>query len=74
MSSVKLSTILMVNDDPDDRVLVCEGFTKGRLPGDFRAVENGAWLFDFNLPKKNGRKVLREIRAAPMFKSIPSVG
>jgi hypothetical protein len=73
MSPAKLSTILMVNDDPDDRVLACEGFSKGRLPGNFRAVENGARRPDFNLPKKDGREVLHKIRAAPMGKAIPIV-
>jgi hypothetical protein len=59
----------MVNDDPDDHVLACEEFLKGRLPGNFRAIENGAGLSDFNLPKKDGC----EIGAVPMGKAISIV-
>ncbi|HTB80934.1 MAG TPA: hypothetical protein VK717_08610 [Opitutaceae bacterium] len=71
MSPVKLSTILMVNDDPDDRVLMREAFARSRLRGDFCAAKESSWRLDFNPPKRDGREVLREIRATSMFKAIP---
>ncbi len=74
MSSVTLSTILVVVDnDPDDRVGAREALAKRGLRDDFCVGENDVWPYDSSWLKKDGCEVLREIRAAPMFKAMPIV-
>jgi CheY-like chemotaxis protein len=86
-------TILMADDDPDDRQMTREAFDQCRVANDLRFVENGAELMDYlhhrekfkdkkqaprpglilldlNMPLKDGREALREIKADPRFKSI----
>src|SRR6185312_13764096 len=86
-------TILMADDDPDDRELTREAFEESRLANDLRFVEDGVELLDYlkrrgkyedpassprpglilldlNMPKKDGREALREIKADPKLKSI----
>jgi len=40
-------TILMADDDPDDRQLTREAFAEARLANDLRFVENGEELLDY---------------------------
>lgn len=40
-------TILMADDDPDDRQLTREAFEEARLANDLRFVENGEELLDY---------------------------
>ncbi len=40
-------TILMADDDPDDRLLTADALRESRLPGDLRFVENGEELLDY---------------------------
>ena len=40
-------TILMADDDPDDRLLTAEALRESRLPNDLRFVENGEELLDY---------------------------
>jgi CheY-like chemotaxis protein len=40
-------TILMADDDPDDRLLAAEALREGRVPNDLRFVENGEELLDY---------------------------
>lgn len=42
-----LITILMADDDPDDRLLTKEAFEENRLANDLRFVEDGAELMDY---------------------------
>jgi two-component system response regulator len=86
-------TILMADDDPDDRELTREAFVESRLANDLRFVENGEELLDYlyrrgkyadpatspwpsvilldlNMPKKDGREALQEIRSEPRFRGI----
>ncbi len=86
-------TILMADDDADDRQMTKEAFEESRLANDLRFVENGVELMDYlqrrgkyadpatsprpglilldlNMPKKDGREALREIKADPSLKSI----
>lgn len=87
------STILMADDDADDRQLVQEAFEEARLTNDLRFVVDGVELLDYlkrrgkyadpscsprpslilldlNMPKKDGRQALEEIKADPNLKRI----
>lgn len=86
-------TILMADDDPDDRMMTQEAFEESRLANDLRFVENGVELMDYlhrrgkyadpaqsprpglilldlNMPKKDGREALQEIKADPKLRNI----
>jgi len=92
-TSPKPVTILMADDDPDDRALTKEAFAESRLANDLRFVEDGEELLDYlnrrgkyadpatspcpglilldlNMPKKDGREALQEIKADPRFRGI----
>ncbi|HWM90381.1 MAG TPA: response regulator [Thermoanaerobaculia bacterium] len=92
----KSITILLAEDDPDDRMLVADAVAEGRLVNDFRFVEDGEELMDYlhhkgryadeslaprpglilldlNMPRKDGREALREIKADPSLRQIPVV-
>lgn len=87
-------TILMADDDADDRRLTQEAFEEGRLINDVRFVENGEQLLDYlrrtgayappaeaprpglilldlNMPRKDGRTVLKELKSDPELRQIP---
>lgn len=89
-------TILMADDDPDDRLLTQEALKEKRLGNDVHFVENGEQLMDFlrrrgqyadpeksprpglilldlNMPKKDGREALAEIKGDPSLRRIPVV-
>jgi CheY-like chemotaxis protein len=89
----KAITILMADDDADDRLMTKEAFEESRLANDLRFVEDGVELLDYlhrrgkyadpaasprpglilldlNMPKKDGREALKEIKADPKLKSI----
>ncbi len=89
-------TILMADDDPDDRLMTKEAFEKNRLNNSLYFVEDGVELMDYlyrrgkyselsdmplpglilldlNMPKKDGREALKEIKADPQLRHIPVV-
>jgi CheY-like chemotaxis protein len=89
-------TILMADDDPDDRQLTKEALEEGRLINTIRFVGNGEELMDYlrkqgdyappaeaprpglilldlNMPRKDGRAVLKEIKGDPALRTIPVV-
>lgn len=89
-------TILVADDDTDDRLMIAEALRESRLANDIRFVENGEELMqylerkgeyqneetsprpgiillDLNMPKKDGREALREIKADPKLRGIPVV-
>lgn len=89
-------TILMADDDPDDRTLTQEALEEGRLINDIRFVEHGEELLDYlrkqgkyappadaprpglilldlNMPRKDGRAVLKDIKSDPALRTIPVV-
>ena len=86
-------TILMADDDADDRLMTKEAFEESKLVNDLRFVEDGVELLDYlqrrgkyadpassprpglilldlNMPKKDGREALKEIKADPRLKNI----
>jgi len=89
-------TILLADDDEDDRKLAQDALVESRLANDLHTVENGEELMDYllrrgkyaaladsprpglilldlNMPKKDGREALREIKADPSLRQIPVV-
>ena len=89
-------TILMADDDADDRQMAKDAFVENRIANDLRFVENGVELMDYlqrrgkysdpassprpglilldlNMPKKDGREALKEIKGDPKLKMIPVV-
>lgn len=89
-------TILMADDDPDDRLLTADALKEARLINDIRFVENGVELLeylrrqgrfaapadaprpglillDLNMPKMDGRTVLKELKSDAELRSIPVV-
>jgi CheY-like chemotaxis protein len=81
--------ILLVEDNPGDVGLTLEALKEATLPNKLTVVKHGAdalsllrhagaarpdlILLDLNLPKKDGRKVLAEIKADDNLKRIPVV-
>ena len=89
-------TILMAEDDPDDRLLTQEAFAECRLGNPLRFAVDGEQLMDYllrnspfedpveypmpglilldlNMPRKDGREALREIKEHPDLRKIPVV-
>lgn len=89
-------TILMADDDPDDRLMAREAFEESRLANSLYFVHDGVALMDYllrrgeyadagrsprpgvilldlNMPRKDGREALREIKADPDLRRIPIV-
>jgi CheY-like chemotaxis protein len=93
--SLESITILMADDDADDRLLTRDALVESRLGNDLRFVEDGQELMDYlkhqgryakqeaprpglilldlNMPRKDGRQALQEIKADPDLRSIPVV-
>lgn len=95
-SSTKSITILIADDDADDRSMIQEALEENRLANDVRFVKNGEELMDYltrrgryenpsdsprpglilldlNMPKKDGREALREIKSDTTLRGIPVV-
>ena len=89
-------TIVLADDDPDDRQLTEEAFTENRLANQLHCVQDGEELMDYlrrrgafeqmrseplpglilldlNMPRKDGREALKEIKADPNLRRIPIV-
>jgi CheY-like chemotaxis protein len=92
----QLITILIADDDPDDRELTRDALTECRLANDVHFVKDGEELMeylhrrgaykhlagkplpglvllDLNMPRKDGREALKEIKASPELRRIPIV-
>jgi CheY-like chemotaxis protein len=89
-------TILVAEDDPDDRMLLRDAMDEGHLANASHFVADGEELIDYlrhcgkysdpacsprpglilldlNMPRKDGREVLKEIKADPGLRTIPIV-
>ncbi len=87
-------TVLMADDDPDDRFIAVHAFLELGYSGELRFVEDGEELMhylcrkgryadlllsprpalillDLNMPRKDGRQALLEIKANPDLQGIP---
>jgi CheY-like chemotaxis protein len=94
--SYKTVTILMADDDPDDRMLTEDALKEAHLANDIHFVEDGEALMDYlyhrkayadpassprpsiilldlNMPKKDGREALKEIKNDPELRRIPVI-
>ena len=93
MSDKRAITILMADDDADDRLMTREAFEASHLKNELRFVENGVELLDYlyrrgpyadpassprpsiilldlNMPRKDGREALQELKQDPRFRGI----
>lgn len=87
-------TIVIAEDDPDDRFLAKEALEESRLVNIIHFVEDGEELMDYlrhqgkyedytghpgiilldlNMPRKDGREALREIKGDEALRQIPIV-
>jgi CheY-like chemotaxis protein len=81
-------TVLLVEDDPGDVVLIQEAFEHNKVSNSLFVVGDGVEameylrsdqprpdlvLLDLNLPRKDGREVLAEVKSDPALRSIPVV-
>lgn len=92
----KTITILVAEDDEDDRLLMQDALEENRLANDLHFVGDGEELMDYlrhqgdytdpkssprpslilldlNMPRKDGREALKEIKADPDLRQIPIV-
>lgn len=83
---VKRHHILLAEDNEDDYILTRDAFQEAGLPVDLEWVQDGEALMnrlktvtpelillDLNMPKKNGRESLKEIRADARLRRIPVI-
>ncbi|MFC0185724.1 Response regulator receiver domain-containing protein [Pseudarcicella hirudinis] len=90
-------SILVADDDPDDRQMTKEALEENFLLNELHFVEDGQQLMDYlrkqgrfadasinaprpglilldlNMPKKDGRECLKEIKSDPDLRSIPII-
>jgi CheY-like chemotaxis protein len=89
-------TILVADDDADDRLMINDALRENRLANDLRFVEDGEDLMDYlhhrgkykdvatsprpglilldlNMPRKDGREALKEIKQDSELRGIPVV-
>ncbi|HEY4348749.1 MAG TPA: response regulator [Gaiellaceae bacterium] len=89
-------TILLADDDEEDREMTVEALRTSRLANDVRIVEDGEELMDYllrrgayadpesapvpglvlldlNMPKKDGREALFEIKSDSLLRKIPVI-
>ncbi len=93
---MKTITVLVADDDPDDRLLIKDAFDENNVLNPLVFVNDGEELMDYlhhrgayeqprnaplpgvilldlNMPKKDGRTALKEIKADEALQRIPVV-
>ncbi len=96
MNHASSITILVADDDADDRLMIRDALQENRLANNLRFVGDGVELMDYllrkgkyasaessprpglilldlNMPKKDGRESLKEIKSDPDLRGIPVV-
>jgi two-component system, response regulator len=95
MSHLRTITIVLADDDEEDRMMTQEALLESRLLNDLRFAVDGEDLMDYllrrgryagsdaptpglilldlNMPKKDGREALAEIKNHPDLRRIPVV-
>jgi CheY-like chemotaxis protein len=89
-------TLLLAEDDPDDRMLIRDALREAKLANELHTVTDGEELLDYlhrrgrygselpaprpglvlldlNMPRKDGREALQEIKSDPELRHIPVV-
>ncbi|MFT5366633.1 MAG: chemotaxis family two-component system response regulator Rcp1 [Candidatus Latescibacterota bacterium] len=86
---LKTIRILLVDDNEDDVLLTKEAFKEANITSEFLVAQDGVEalstlrqpnikqpdmiLLDLNMPRKNGRETLAELKNDPLLKRIPVV-
>lgn len=81
--------VVLADDDKDDQEIFEDALAEANIPADLKKVDNGQQLIDhlkdptepnpdiifldINMPVKNGKEVLAEIKADETLKEIPTV-
>ncbi|MDH5237238.1 MAG: response regulator [Acidimicrobiia bacterium] len=95
MHSARPITIVLADDDPDDRFMAQEALEASLLTNELVMLEDGEQLMDYllghndyadagpgepglilldlNMPRKDGREALEEIKTDPRLRRIPVV-
>ena len=88
MKNRQTISILVADDDLEDRQLIKEALVESRLLNQVTFVNDGEELMtalkesqtlpglillDLNMPKKDGREALREIKSDPRLRPIPVI-
>jgi chemotaxis family two-component system response regulator Rcp1 len=93
MTAAQRIQILLIEDEPDDVLLIAEALHETGIPSDLHLAVDGELAMDFfhqrdvfadapvpdlvlldlNLPKKDGRQVLVEIKGDPKLRYIPVI-
>ena len=91
--NLNVISVLLVEDDPGDVVLIREAFEHNKVYNRLHVVSDGVQaleflrgegehagaprpdlvLLDLNLPRKDGREVLAEVKSDPDLRTIPIV-
>ena len=94
--NIQSVTILVAEDDPDDRLLIKDAFRENLAINSIHFVKDGVELLDYlrrqdkytntgdapapdlvlldlNMPRKDGREALEEIKTDPHLRHIPVV-
>ena len=82
-------SIIIVDDDADDREIIRDAFESSTPEQDYIFIENGDRLLEFleqngerhpslimldlNMPGKDGREILKEIKTHDRFQHIPTI-
>ena len=84
----KTNLIVFADDDADDRLLLQEAFEENNLKCTLYFVEDGVELLDYleqngtvpslilldiNMPRKDGKQILQEIKSSIQWRHIPVI-
>jgi CheY-like chemotaxis protein len=84
----KIHSVLIVDDDADDREIIRDAFQTNDRESDYIFIENGERLMeylencdilpslimlDLNMPGKDGREALKDIKSNTGFRQIPII-